>query len=249
MRLQIASDLHLHRDDGASGRYGPLRYVESDALLLAGDIDRVDRVSARFEHWPCQVLYVRGNHDSYFTPYELAIRDAAAQSKDGRFRLLEREVVNFSGVRILGCCLWTSFDLFGRVEDALLLARWAGPDYRLIYRSDKTLFSPEDARREHFCSVEWLRRSLAVPFHGKTVVVTHHAPHLRSLDRRFGRNRMDSAFASDLSSLMRTVNIWVHGHTHVSCDYKVGRCRVVCNPAGNPAHPNPHFLSSFIIDV
>ncbi len=26
--------------------------------------------------------------------------------------------------------------------------------------------------------------------------------------------------------------LWVHGHTHSSHDYRVGPCRVVCNPRG-----------------
>ena len=26
--------------------------------------------------------------------------------------------------------------------------------------------------------------------------------------------------------------LWVHGHTHDSCDYQVGVTRVVCNPRG-----------------
>ena len=26
--------------------------------------------------------------------------------------------------------------------------------------------------------------------------------------------------------------LWVHGHTHTSHDYRVGRCRIVCNPRG-----------------
>lgn len=26
--------------------------------------------------------------------------------------------------------------------------------------------------------------------------------------------------------------MWLHGHVHDSFDYRVGRCRVVCNPRG-----------------
>jgi Icc-related predicted phosphoesterase len=28
--------------------------------------------------------------------------------------------------------------------------------------------------------------------------------------------------------------LWLHGHTHGSCDYKLGDTRVVCNPMGYP---------------
>jgi len=26
--------------------------------------------------------------------------------------------------------------------------------------------------------------------------------------------------------------LWIHGHTHESFDYKIGKTRVVCNPRG-----------------
>lgn len=249
MKLQIASDLHLHGCTDEEERYGPLRYSDSDVLILAGDIDRVNEVSDRFADWPCQVLYVRGNHDSYFTAYEWAIHVAARKNIDEKFEFLERAVTLFPDVRILGCCLWTDFELFGHLDDALLLASYFSADYRCLRRSDGALLRPEDVRREHLLSVQWLSTTLAAPFAGKTVVVTHHAPHLRSLDPRYGRNRTDAGFASDLAPLMKAVTLWVHGHTHFSCDYKVGCCRVVCNPAGNRAHPNPDFNPSLVVEV
>jgi len=42
--------------------------------------------------------------------------------------------------------------------------------------------------------------------------------------------------------------LWVHGHTHSSHDYRVGGCRVVCNPRGyQPAPqalPENHFFDA-----
>ncbi|WP_408415555.1 metallophosphoesterase [Paraburkholderia caledonica] len=249
MKLQIASDLHLHGCTDTEERYGPLRYSDSDVLILAGDIDRVNKVSDRFADWPCQVLYVRGNHDSYFTAYEKAISVAARKSTGGNFAFLERAIVSFPHVRVLGCCLWSDFGLFGRVDDALLLTSYFSADYRCVRRSDGALLRPEDVRREHLLSVQWLSRVLAMPFSGKTVVVTHHAPSPRSLDPRYGRSSTDAGFASDLTPLMRAVTLWVHGHTHFSCDYKVKTCRIVCNPAGKRSHPNPDFNPSLVLDV
>lgn len=249
MRVQIASDLHLECRDYTTARHGPLRYASADALILAGDIDRIDRVRERFSDWPCPVLYVRGNHDSFFTSYESGIGRLAMQSDGKRFRLLEREVVTYIDTRVLGCCLWTDFALLGRPEDALLLAKYAGADYRYLRRADGTLLNPEDTQFEHRLTVEWLLRQLELSYQGRTVVVTHHAPHIRSLDPRFGRSRFDAAFASDLSFLTKRVNLWIHGHTHNSCDYKINQCRVVCNPAGHPEKPNPRFNPALIIDI
>ena len=35
--------------------------------------------------------------------------------------------------------------------------------------------------------------------------------------------------------------LWLHGHTHSSHDYRVGGCRIVCNPRGyqTAAMPRP----------
>lgn len=43
---------------------------------------------------------------------------------------------------------------------------------------------------------------------------------------------LSPAFVSDLSALMPHVDLWLHGHVHDGFDDKVGRCRVVANPAG-----------------
>jgi len=64
--------------------------------------------------------------------------------------------------------------------------------------------------------------------------VTHHAPHRRSIHARFGTDALNAAFASDLSELIARFRpaLWVQGHTHCSCDYRVGDTRVLCNPKG-----------------
>ena len=68
----------------------------------------------------------------------------------------------------------------------------------------------------------------------KTVVVTHHLPHARSIPPRFEGDLLNAAYASDLSAVIASGRpaLWVHGHTHDSCDYMVGDTRVVANPRG-----------------
>jgi Icc-related predicted phosphoesterase len=68
----------------------------------------------------------------------------------------------------------------------------------------------------------------------KTVVVTHHLPHARSIPSRFHDDLLNAAYASDLSDVIESGRpaLWVHGHTHDSCDYQVGDTRIVCNPRG-----------------
>jgi predicted phosphodiesterase len=44
--------------------------------------------------------------------------------------------------------------------------------------------------------------------------------------------------------------LWIHGHTHVSQDYRIGNTRVICNPRGYAGYElNPAFDPRLIIEV
>lgn len=68
----------------------------------------------------------------------------------------------------------------------------------------------------------------------RSVVVTHHAPSIHSIVDRYKSNPVSAAFASNLDELILEYQprIWIHGHTHESFDYRIGKARVVCNPRG-----------------
>ncbi len=55
-------------------------------------------------------------------------------------------------------------------------------DYRKIRVSPRyRKLLPEDTTLWHARSLRWLAEALAAPFDGSTVVVTHHAPSIRSV--------------------------------------------------------------------
>jgi 3',5'-cyclic AMP phosphodiesterase CpdA len=94
-------------------------------------------------------------------------------------------------------------------------------------------FTPADSLAMHRHARAWLEQQLAQPFAGKTIVVTHHAPHRRSLAPLYANDLVSSGFVSDLPALVREpVALWVHGHTHTGFDYVENGTRVVCNPRG-----------------
>jgi hypothetical protein len=47
---------------------------------------------------------------------------------------------------------------------------------------------------------------------------------------------------------VRPPELFVHGHTHCSFDYRVGQTRVLCNPHGY-GDENPDFNPSLIVEV
>jgi predicted phosphodiesterase len=240
MKIAYASDLHLEiwRDRGEV-----IVPSDADVVVLAGDVS----CSAYSEYQiktlvvtrDLPVVYVEGNHEHYRERLQLGTR--VEDMAKSRISLLERSSVVISGVRFLGCTLWT--DYFGGNPIVMLDAANGLNDHRLIsYGSRK--FTPEDALAIHRESVAWLESELSKPFDGKTVVVTHHAPSLRSVSEKFRGDRLNGCFVSDLDWLVEKSGaaLWIHGHTHDPYDYVIGDTRVVCNPRGYPLeHDNETF--------
>lgn len=241
MRLLILSDLHLEvwRENAPaidlSGR--------PDAVILAGDIDTganaIAWAARTFGKLP--VLYVHGNHEGYGHQLEQMQEDiraacASANAQGARIHLLDGDAVELNGVRFLGATLWTDFLLFGadRFEEALNAAQAYMPDYKCISKGGAAprLLCAQDTAALHARHRAWLSTQLAQPFNGPTVVITHMAPSMRSVEERYATNLGSPAFASPLDALVAQADLWVHGHMHASLDYRIEDCRVVCNPCG-----------------
>ena len=136
-------------------------------------------------------------------------------------------------MRFIGCTLWTDYKLDGDPQRAMRDAAVGLMDHQLI-RYEEGRFLPVQASAMHRRSRRWLDAVLGEPFAGPSVVVTHHAPHARSISPNYVGDPLNPAFASDLSALIRRrrPTLWVHGHVHASHDYRLGTTRVICNPRG-----------------
>lgn len=261
MRAWILSDLHIEQSQWDLPKPQP----DLDVIIAAGDIhdplsDGVRWIAERSGGRP--VIYVPGNHEWYafrngFSVNEEAIRGQEAAAELGVHLLQDAEVV-LGGVRFLGSTLWTDFAIFHNPDLGMMNAgRWMN-DFRVIYPADVGVpLSPEQSRRWHLQSRAWLEGALSRPFDGKTVVVTHHLPHPRSIHPRYAQDPITPAFCSDLSELVENCGavLWAHGHTHTSCDYMAGRTRLVCNPKGYGPLPgskvieNREFEPELVIDI
>ena len=232
MKIQIASDLHL---DLLQERFPGYRAIEpapgADVLVIAGDIHRGSGAAKTFADWPVPVVYVHGNHEAYhmtLQELDLALRSA----NGGSVHYLERDEVILDGVRFLGCCLWTDYQLYpGMQELAMQDAESRLLDHRAI-RSGEGPFSAADALQLHRDSRTWLERKLDQAFDGPTVVVTHHGPHPGSIHPRYAGTLLNAGFVSDLTPLLGKAQLWIHGHVHDSFDYSVAGTRILANPRG-----------------
>lgn len=255
MRLLILSDLHVERSpfDGPCG-------LSFDVAILAGDILAAGRnVASWVRSSSClaarPVIHVAGNHEYYNTVIERETRAMKAQAARHAVHFLDCDEVVVDGVRFLGCTLWTDFGLHIAVPDtlegplrqvcdphhAMQVAGQRLNEYRCIWREarasdgevDVCHLRPADTQRLNQAHQNWLRARLREPFGGPTVVVTHHAPHRGSLAPQHGGDWISGGFVNEMAAeFFDQPVLWVHGHTHQGFDYRVGRCRVVCNPRG-----------------
>lgn len=251
MRLHIVSDLHLEFGSFA------LPETDSDVLVLAGDI----ALHTHGIEWAASVardrpvIYVAGNHEFYSSHLSGLAAQMRKRADELGVHLLDNDEVIIGSVRFLGTTLWTDFQLYGAGAAAIQAMNAADrymTDFKLIRYGGKRLFTARDSARIHHASVQWLRQRLAVQHDGPTVVVTHHCPHPRSTPERFVGDNLTPAFCSDLSSLIEEFqpNLWVHGHTHDSYNYVVGKTQVVCNPRGYVGREvNTDFRPDLVVEL
>jgi Icc-related predicted phosphoesterase len=85
----------------------------------------------------------------------------------------------------------------------------------------------------------------------KTIVVTHHAPSPLSLKPTDRSKWVSCAYASNLDSFIERFqpHLWIHGHVHHSCDYRIGGTRILCNPQGYPGERNSEFKADLVLDL
>ena len=81
-----------------------------------------------------------------------------------------------------------------------------------------------------------------------------HAPTPKSIAARFKNSSINACFVSDLTEKICVwqPDLWLHGHTHDSFDYRVGRTRIVCNARGYAkagVNENSLFDPGFTIDL
>jgi 3',5'-cyclic AMP phosphodiesterase CpdA len=250
VRLYVLSDLHLEREP-----FTP-EGAHADVIVLAGDIARGTRGVDWARRWAQDrpVLYVAGNHEFYGHDLPGLIDELRRAAAGSPVLVLENDEVVLDGVRFLGCTLWSDFDFDGRERRAasMRLCERVVNDYEhIVFGPTGRTLAPRDTRMLHLSSRRWLNARLAQPHDGATVIVTHHAPLIRTRPPGAQLRALAGAFASDLSELMgaERVALWIYGHTHRAADLELRGTRILSNPRGYPHEPVDGFDPACMIDL
>jgi predicted phosphodiesterase len=259
MRLLILSDLH-HELWRQKAPHIDSKISYPDVVILAGDISAgakaVEWAANAFADIP--VLYVSGNHEAYGKNLDDVEDDIEAACMGvPNVHFLNCSEYLHRNVRFIGATLWTDFKLLGddTRSDAMREAESAMTDYKRIRLAKKGYrkLRATDTAQFHAVHKSWIKKKLAEPFAGSTVVITHMAPSMQSVPEQYRADLSSSSYASQMDGLVAQADVWIHGHMHETLDYRIGKCRVVCNPCGyiniDGTAENKLFDTAFVVEL
>ena len=248
MKIQIISD--LHQEFGVSN----LNFDSADLVVLAGDtnlgIKGIEWVKRYIPHKP--VIYILGNHEYYDGSYPNTLRKIITAATGSNVTVLENSCADFEGIRFHGATLWTDFSLFGSPIEYGVISQASMNDYKKI-RVDPSYSKLRsiDTFNIHQKSIAWLKNSLEESNGLKNVVVTHHAPSLKSVPNQYRSDPITSAYASDLELFIKQHQplYWIHGHIHTPARYQIDQTEVICNPHGYLNEKHNGYSAELIIEI
>ncbi len=248
MRFHLLSDLHLEFE-----RFTPPP-VNADCVIFAGDVhckrNGVRWIREAVTDKP--VVYVLGNHEYYGEKMPGLAEKLKADAAGADIHVLENNWVEIAGISIFGCTLWTDMMLHGELELASYEAATQMNDYRKIRSSvSYQKLRPTMTRGQHAVSIRTMKDFFAQNDPRRSVVVTHHAPSMRSLPEHRRDRLISGAYASNLEPLIEQFAplVWVHGHIHHPVRYRVGKTLVLSNPRGYPDEGDRGFQPDLVVDT
>jgi hypothetical protein len=249
MRIRVLSDLHRE--------FGPTEIpkLDADVIILGGDIATKQNGLPWIREFTnnTPTAYVCGNHEFYGDKLPRVTERLIEMTAGSHIHVLEDSFFTVGGWHIYGCTLWTDMGLIQDWQSGAALAAGVMNDYKRIRNSNRGYkrLSPRDTRQIHLLSVQRMQEFFECHDPAQTIVVTHHAPSIRSLPHNRGHEPISCAYASHLDEfiLRHQPPLWIHGHIHHSNDYCIGATRVIANPQAYPDQPNPTFDPHLIIEL
>jgi predicted phosphodiesterase len=247
MKLQIISDIHLE----LFKTYKIKVKSNANALILAGDIvniNTINKLDNFIKSCPIPIFMITGNHEYYNSSFSIIHDHLKKLSKKYKyFYFLNNESMIFNDFKIIGSTLWSNFNIS---EDLGLFKHNVEKsinDFYLIKNDKDGRFTSEDCIRLNNISKDYIMNELQ---DGKpSIVITHFLPHPKSINELYLKSPLNPYFCCDCSDIFTdNIKLWIHGHTHTCCDYKLNNMRVVCNPKGY-GEENKHFDGTLVVEI
>ena len=232
MRIQIASDLHLEFT-GMECELDIVAMESRDLLICAGDVAERDRghnwLNLQSKYSP--VVFVAGNHEYYGTDIDWL--DKYYEHDSMRLFTLQCKVLEFEGIRIAGCTLWTDMKEQSGWERRQIEKGMT--DFCGAITKRGTRFTADIAAGINMQHRSWLLQQKDID-----IVVTHHAPSWQSITPYWQEHGklLNPGFAGSSDDIIEALKpkFWIHGHMHSFLRYwhngVVDGTQIICNPRG-----------------
>lgn len=248
MKIQIISD--IHQEFG----FNQFSFDNADIVVFAGDIN----LGVKGINWMLKeisnkpVIYVLGNHEYYKGSYPKTLLKIKEVGKGTNIHVLENESIEIDGITFHGATLWTDFSIFGNPMKYGIICQEKMNDYKKIKRDPSySRLRTIDTFHLHNQSISWLKKSLVKSKTVTNIVVTHHAPSIKSVPSQYEEDPVSSAYASNLEDFIieQKPQCWIHGHVHTPVRYKINETEVICNPHGYIDEKYNGYEKELIIEV
>ncbi|MCF7859110.1 MAG: metallophosphoesterase [Candidatus Cloacimonetes bacterium] len=257
MNIQIASDLHLEFPENREWlKENPL-IPRGEVLLLAGDIicDKYKKKATSFYEKISKefrfVISTPGNHEYYHGTIDYAYPFYKKAIAENHLKLNNVSYV-IDDVKFIVTTLWSAVP----DADRGIIGQYLN-DYRLISHTniykEKYLITIDDTNKYHRMSLRYLKAELEKPFEGSIIVMTHHLPSYECVSDKFKKDKLNSAFTSDLNELITShprIKYWICGHSHDFHETIIGETKIIRNPLGYVcAGEEKDFKGDYVIDI
>lgn len=275
--FRIISDIHADYNEGHNYQFN----FGNDYIINCGDTAGSSIVAGHWiKNYMKQGVFVVGNHLGYSSSHperdgmqnmELyshyrhpsstkreQIKELYNLTTDPNIVLLSNTCIEHNGIIIIGTCLYTDFDLYGKEhrEECMAYAKKGMNDFRLpvvmdnhYYTQDKNgVWWPNTKKKEKVrpfdvsdhafyfqYSFGFIRQKVEEFKHKPIIVVTHHAPTPYAIEEKYTGSLLNAAFASNLNKFIiehPQIRLWCFGHVHSPHDFILGETRMVCCPFG-----------------
>lgn len=253
MKIQIKSDLHTEFNKGNhEGREKHYINPEADAIVLAGDIavrdSEVEAIDKIYGNCGKPIFYIPGNHEYYHNDFNKRDDQLKTLLSMSAVRMFNPGLEVFKDVLFIGATMWTD------LSDPLYAMRgqMCMTDFNnSVVRGG----APYKWTERHIKEKKFVEDALLNPKYKdlKKVVITHFLPIDKSVSSYYKNDPLNCCYVSGCNEFFGgewSPDLWIHGHTHDSCDYKEGKTRVVCNPYGyDPNGLNEEWKNDLVVEI
>lgn len=258
IKIRVVSDLHIDVNTNILQSVPVFGFEDeldtTDLLLIAGDTSGSKQVTDYYlsklqsKNTTCYIACIGGNHLGYDRLdsdtlgntkecINIYLRD---KYKTAPVYFLENDYIDFNGYIIIGCTLYSNFNLYNNTELAKNNSEYHINDFKYVTTYDDEYDCIRPVTSDDY--IKWFNKSLQYisnickqHSNKKIIVLTHFAPSIQSIDNKYVGNILNPYYCTDLEDFIKennNIKLWVHGHVHSSFDYNIGDTRVICEPYG-----------------